>query len=210
MKGTLNTGLKTCRDCIAFRRVVTTDDDNKCEVVRYKCMGVSEPFVIKPSNIDSPCTEYPPRPKTTEFKSAQEFIELLNPKEQKELYHLLCAKIEKNKDEAQEKSTSITKEDFVKTMNFIKDRLDFESEMSNFFTKEFGDCVLSIYTDFIDLVGTLVAKLLGGGDNTVKELSDYIYAYNCGRNPTFGESHLPDYMKTPEVFYDYLTSEIVS
>ena len=80
--------------------------------------------------------------------------------------------------------------------------------MSDFFSKEFGDCVLNIYINFIDLVGTLIVKLLGGGDEVMEELSDYIYVYNCGRKPTFGGSNLPDYMKTPEVFYDYLTSEI--
>ena len=208
MRGTLDVGLRTCRNCLALRKMVVNDDANKCEVVRYKCMGVSEPFIIKPSSIDSPCTEYPLKPKTAEFKSAQEFIELLNSKEQRELYHLLWAKFDSGKDDKQANNVVLTKEDFVKIINFIRDRLDFESEMSNFFTKEFGDCVLDIYTNFIDLVGTLVAKLLGGGDNTVEELSDYIYAYNCGRNPTFGGSYLPDYMKTPEVFYDYLTSEI--
>ena len=208
MKGTLDVGLRTCRDCIALRRMVVTDDTNKCEVVQYECVGVSEPFIIKPSSIDSPCTEYPPQPKTATFNNTREFIELLSSEEQKELYHLLCTKIEENKDEAQEKSPSITKEDFVKTMNFIRDRLDFESKMSDFFTKEFGDCVLNIYTNFIDLVGTLIVKQLGGGDEVMEELYDYIYAYNCGRKPTFGGSNLPDYMETPEVFYDYLTSEI--
>lgn len=87
-EGTLNRGLKTCRECdccheVRRRRWI---DGAWREVVYHQCFGVSEPFDIDPRQMDKPCKEYKDNAVKKQFHSIKELLDLMTEDEKKQLW----------------------------------------------------------------------------------------------------------------------------
>ena len=85
-EGSLKRGPRVCSECDSCHevRIKKLIDGDYREVVYYQCWGVSEPFYINNRDLDKPCTEYKDAINYKEFKSIEEFYNLLTEKEKEE------------------------------------------------------------------------------------------------------------------------------
>ena len=110
----------------------------------------------------------------------------------------------------------IKKDLFVKTMNFLKEKDDFQTKMNNMFTKEFGDCIFYPYDGHTYMIINLLAASFDYDDNIIKDwIEYYIYELYYGEDwkpNTVTETKIVDGeevevdipLKTPEDLYDML------
>lgn len=110
----------------------------------------------------------------------------------------------------------IKKDLFVKTINFLKEKDDFQTKVNDMFTKEFGDCALYPYDGHTYMIINLLAASFDYDDNIIKDWIEY-YIYEL----YYGEDWKPNMitetkivdgkeikadipLKTPEDLYDML------
>lgn len=110
----------------------------------------------------------------------------------------------------------IKKDLFIKTINFLKGKDDFQTKINDMFTKEFGDCVLYPYDGHTYMIINLLAASFDYDDNIIKDWIEY-YIYEL----YYGEYWKPNMvtetkivdgkeveidvpLKTPEDLYDML------
>ena len=90
-EGSLKRGPRVCKECDSCHevRIKKLIDGDYRNVIYYQCWGVSEPFYINDKDLNRPCTEYENATNYKEFKSIEEFVNILTKEEKKELSNLL-------------------------------------------------------------------------------------------------------------------------
>ena len=108
----------------------------------------------------------------------------------------------------------LTKEEFCKYINFIKDRIEAEDKINDLFTEEFTDSIFMPYGKCIDKIVSLLSKIMRCEDVDVWGTNDidyFIYELDFGKKwPEYSiydacDALIP--MRTPEELYDYLIKE---
>lgn len=90
-EGSLKRGPRVCKECDSCHevRIKKLIDGDYRNVIYYQCWGVSEPFYINDKDLNRPCTEYKDATNYKEFKSIEEFVNILTKEEKEELLNLL-------------------------------------------------------------------------------------------------------------------------
>lgn len=108
----------------------------------------------------------------------------------------------------------LTKEEFCKYINFIKDRIEAEDKINNLFTEEFSDSIFMPYGKCIDKIVSLLSKIMRCEDIDAYGTTDidyFIYELDFGKKwpeySAYDEHDAPIPMRTPEELYDYLIKE---
>ena len=108
----------------------------------------------------------------------------------------------------------LTKEEFCKYINFIKDRIEAEDKINDLFTEEFTDSIFMPYGKCIDKIVSLLSKIMHCKDIDVYGTSDidyFIYELDFGKKwpeyRAYDEHGALIPMRTPEELYDYLIKE---
>lgn len=110
----------------------------------------------------------------------------------------------------------IKKDLFVKTINFLKEKDNFQTKMNDMFNKEFGDCFLYPYDGHTYIIVNLLAASFDYDDNIIKDwIEYYIYELYYGedwkpntvteiKNVNGKEVEVDIPLRTPEDLYDML------
>ena len=108
----------------------------------------------------------------------------------------------------------LTKEEFCKYINFIKDRVEAEDKINDLFTEEFSDSIFMPYGKCIDKIVSLLSKIMCCKDIDTWGTNDidyFIYELDFGKKwpeySVYNEQGSPIPMSTPEELYDYLIEE---
>lgn len=108
----------------------------------------------------------------------------------------------------------LTKEEFCKYINFIKDRIEAEDKINDLFTEEFTDSIFMPYGKCIDKIVSLLSKIMRCEDIDAYGTTDidyFIYELDFGKKwpeySIYDEYDAPIPMRTPEELYDYLIKE---
>lgn len=111
----------------------------------------------------------------------------------------------------------IKKDLFVKTINFLKKKDDFQIKLNDMINEEFGECVFYPYDDHVSVIVKLLSASFDYDDDIIKDWIDYyIYEMCYGANWEPGavteiikgadgndvEVDIP--LKTPEDLYNML------
>ena len=108
----------------------------------------------------------------------------------------------------------LTKEEFCKYINFIKDRVEAEDKINDLFTEEFFDSIFMPYGKCIDKIVSLLSKIMRCEDIDAYGTTDidyFIYELDFGKKwpeySAYDEHGALIPMRTPEELYDYLIKE---
>lgn len=110
----------------------------------------------------------------------------------------------------------IKKDLFIKTINFLKERDDFQTKINDIFIKEFGDCNLYPYDGHAYMIVDLLAASFDYDNNIIKDWIEYylyeLYYGEYWKPNTVTETKIVDGkevevdvpLKTPEDLYNML------
>ena len=106
----------------------------------------------------------------------------------------------------------ITKDQFVKSINFIEERVQAEFAINKLFTEEFEDSMFFPYskyeTAYVDL---LAASMSNDKFNALDDIQYFIYELDNGKRWKPGDVTVNNKdidMSTAEKLYDYLVKEL--
>lgn len=207
--GTLSR-VRTCENCDCLvERKYTRWDGHEREYhteTYHQCNGVREPFKVEDWEMTRPCKAYRDSYSDRVFTDIDTFVDLLSKEEKKKLIEKLTVKESPRKKSVKEEvKPSITKEEFISYIEFIKERGEKMDEMNKFFTDEFED---SIFYPYLKYETKLVRLLKSVMHDKYDDIEYFIYELNFGEKYEDGmirekDGTLIDF-STAENVYDYL------
>lgn len=207
--GTLSR-VRTCENCDCLvERKYTRWDGHEREYhteIYQQCNGVREPFKVDDWEMTRPCKAYKDSYSDRVFTDIDTFVDLLSKEERKHLIEKLTGKEPSKKNKPKEEAKpSITKEEFVSYINFIKERGEKMFELNRAFTDEFED---SIFYPYLKYEAKMVDLLRSVMHDKYDDIDYFIYELNFGEKYEDGmirekDGTLIDF-STAENVYDYL------
>ena len=207
--GTLSR-VRTCGNCDGLvERNYTRWDGHEREYhteTYHQCNGVREPFKVEDWEMYRPCKAYENSYSDIVFTDIDTFVDLLSKEERKQLIEKLTGKESSKKNKPKEEAKpSITKEEFVSYINFIKERGEKMDELNRVFTDEFED---SVFYPYLKYETKLVSLLKSVMHDKYDDIEYFIYELNFGEKYEDGmirekDGTLIDF-STAENVYDYL------
>ena len=207
--GTLSR-VRTCEncDCLVERDYTRWDGHERDYYTEtyHQCNGVREPFKVEDWEISIPCKAYRDSYSDRVFTDIDTFVDLLSKEERKQLIEKLTGKEPSKKNNPKEEAKpSITKEEFVSSINFIKERGEKMDELNRVFTDEFED---SVFYPYLKYEAKMVDLLKSVMHDKYDDIEYFIYELNFGEKYEDGmirekDGTLIDF-STAENVYDYL------
>ena len=207
--GTLSR-VRTCEncDCLVERDYTRWDGHERDYYTEtyHQCNGVREPFKVEDWEMTRPCKAYRDSYSDRVFTDIDTFVDLLSKEERKQLIEKLTGKEPSKKNKPKEEAKpSITKEEFVSYINFIKERGEKMDELNRAFTDEFED---SIFYPYLKYEAKMVDLLKSVMHDKYDDIEYFIYELNFGEKYEDGmirekDGTLIDF-STAENVYDYL------
>lgn len=175
-----------------------------------QCISVREPFTVDEKQVDLPCKAYPGATDPIPFNSMDELVKNLHTDEKKKLYSILAKDLSKeNQEGSSDKGSSapITKEDFVKYIEFIKERQENMDKINEVFTDEFEDSIFYPYARYESALVKLLSSVM---HDKFDDIGYFIYELDFGQKYEDGciqekDGTLID-LSTAEKLYDYLVA----
>ena len=207
--GTLSRA-RTCENCDGLvERKYTRWDGHEREYYTetyHQCNCVREPFKVEDWEMTRPCKAYRDSYSDRVFTDIDTFVDLLSKEEKKQLTEKLTGRESSKKSKSKEgEKPSITKEEFVSYINFIKERGKKMDELNRVFTDEFED---SVFYPYLKYETKLVSLLKSVMHDKYDDIEYFIYELNFGEKYEDGiirekDGTLIDF-STAENVYDYL------
>lgn len=207
--GTLSR-VRTCGNCDSLvERKYTRWDGHEREYhteIYQQCNGVREPFKVEDWEMSRPCKAYENSYSEIVFTDIDTFVDLLSKEEKKQLIEKLAGKEKTKKNNPKEDTKpSITKEEFVSYINFIKERGEKMDELNKVFTDEFEDSIFYPYPKYETKLVNLLKSVM---HDEYDDIEYFIYELNFGEKYEDGmirekDGTLIDFSTAGNV-YDYL------
>ena len=206
--------VRVCSSCSGLTdREYTRWDGEKRAMTQNKikqCISVREPFTVEDWQVELPCKAYPGATDPIPFNSMEELVGNLRTDEKEKLYSILSKDLGKGKEEkSSEKGSSvpITKEDFVKYIEFIKERQENMDKINEAFTDEFEDSIFYPYARYESVLVKLLSSVM---HDKFDNIGFFIYELYFGQKYEDGcirekDNTLID-LSTAEKLYDYLVA----